>query len=313
VRTIVCKAKLTDKQADELGGVFLNESHYDVLIRGESVRGLREDGSTLFVIVKNHIKPSLCVTARNALRLAARVSNNRGTAAGNVTKQDVLRLNQEIAEKGGKSFYTVTKTGMLTKVLQDGTISKTSYAKPVESGIAGFFDRSPRNPYCRLTSYNAEHADKFQSAVPFIQAVNSAFKEQEPVRYESQMKMIRETNRDFVIPDTAFTTITVNRNFRTACHKDAGDYHDGFGVLSVLQTGKYHGGFFVIPKYRVAVDLRTTDVLLADVHEWHGNTEITPITENWERISCVFYYREKMHECGSAAEELETAKRFRKI
>jgi hypothetical protein len=28
-----------------------------------------------------------------------------------------------------------------------------------------------------------------------------------------------------------------------------------------------------------------------------------------ERISCVFYYRERMHDCGTAAEELERAKR----
>jgi len=57
--------------------------------------------------------------------------------------------------------------------------------------------------------------------------------------------------------------------------------------------------------------MRTTDVLLVDVHEWHGNTEIIPGTDDWERISCVFYYREEMHECGSAVQErLRAASKF---
>lgn len=50
------------------------------------------------------------------------------------------------------------------------------------------------------------------------------------------------------------------------------------------------------------------DVLLADVHEWHGNTPLVPTRWPYERISFVFYYRAKMLECGSAAEELERAK-----
>ena len=38
------------------------------------------------------------------------------------------------------------------------------------------------------------------------------------------------------IPETAFSTITINRNFRTALHRDAGDYKDGFGNLTVINA-----------------------------------------------------------------------------
>ena len=35
------------------------------------------------------------------------------------------------------------------------------------------------------------------------------------------------------------------------------------------------GGCLVFPKYRIAVDIRSQDVLLCDVHEYHGNSPIT--------------------------------------
>jgi hypothetical protein len=50
------------------------------------------------------------------------------------------------------------------------------------------------------------------------------------------------------------------------------------------------------------------DVLLADVHQWHGNTPLI-LHPGAERISIVLYYREKMQYCGTESQELETAKR----
>ncbi len=47
---------------------------------------------------------------------------------------------------------------------------------------------------------------------------------------------------------------------------------------------------------------------MADVHEWHSNTPIIGIKGNYERISCVFYYRANMIYCGTAEEEVERAK-----
>jgi hypothetical protein len=118
------------------------------------------------------------------------------------------------------------------------------------------------------------------------------------------MEMIEQTKSDWVVPGTAFTTITVNMNFRTAVHKDAGDLKQGFGVLSVLEAGDYSGCYLVFPQYRVAVDMRSADVLLCDVHEWHGNTPLVGKKGKYQRISVVLYYREKMFKCGTAEEEL---------
>ena len=75
--------------------------------------------------------------------------------------------------------------------------------------------------------------------------------------------------------------MTINRNFRTAIHQDAGDY-GGYASLSVIEEGKYHGGYFVLPQYRIAVDLRHGDYLVCDVHQYHANTELFETPEDKE-------------------------------
>jgi hypothetical protein len=126
----------------------------------------------------------------------------------------------------------------------------------------------------------------------------------------------------YQIADTAFSTLTVNMNFRTALHKDAGDYSEGFGNLSVIEWGRYHGGETLFPRFGVGVNLRTGDFVAMDVHEWHVNAPIhetkedaaynktlpdirtrDPSTgvigsqERYQRLSFVCYFREKIAEC----------------
>lgn len=308
MNTIEIVPKLTDRQADRLGGTFLDDSHHDMVFN-ESVRITKPDGSLLAILIKNAIDPALCLVARDCLRKAALKSENRGLAAGIVSEEEVEARNKELEAGGHRSRFVREKNGRLYQIINGKIKSNVAVSPKVKSGIVGFFDRNARFPYCRQTKYLVENSAEVQKSLPFIERVDQVFREHAPERYQAQLEIVRRTHPDFVINKTAFTTITVNRNFRTACHQDAGDYRPGFGVLSVLQTGKYAGGLFVIPKYRVAFNMRTTDVLLADVHEWHGNTEIIPQTPKWERISCVFYYREKMSECGSAVEELQRARK----
>ena len=120
--------------------------------------------------------------------------------------------------------------------------------------------------------------------------------------------MADKTSADFRINGTAFTTVTVNKNWRTRAHYDAGDYKQGFGVMTCMRAGRYRGGQLIFPGFRVAVDMRTGGVCLADVHELHGNAPIEGVEGKYERVSCILYYRAKMIECGTAAEELDRAK-----
>lgn len=187
-----------------------------------------------------------------------------------------------------------------TKRMVQKYICQTTYANGVLSGIAGWFDRYPRIPYGRATSYTANNPEKFALAYPFLQHLAKGFKELLPWRYENQMKAARKLDPRFLVPETPFTTITVNNTFRTAAHYDAGDLNAGLSnLLTLSNDGRYSGGYLIAPEYRVAVNVRPGDMLLINNHEvMHGNTPIV-CEEGSERISLVCYFREKMLELGS--------------
>lgn len=192
------------------------------------------------------------------------------------------------------------------KRVKDKLTSLTTYAATVFSGIAGFFDRYPRIPYGRATSFTSHKPDKFAMGFPFLQSLSRGFSELLPNRYAKQKEACDKLDQRFVIPKTVFTTLTVNKTFRTAAHRDAGDLNEGFSNLTVVSNnGKYRGGYLVLPEYRVAVNIRPGDLLLINNHEGiHGNTEMIIEDPEAERISFVSYFREKMLELGSWEYEL---------
>jgi hypothetical protein len=197
---------------------------------------------------------------------------------------------------------TMTKEGMIyeAKRIVDTYVCATTYANGVFSGIAGWFDRYPRIPYGRATSYTARHPDKFAKSFPFLQQLAKGFKDLLPQRYAAQMEAASKIDKGFLVPETPFTTVTVNKTFRTAAHYDAGDLNEGLSnLLTLSNDGKYTGGYLIAPEYRVAINPRPGDLLLINNHEvMHGNTPIV-CEEGSERISLVVYFREKMLELGS--------------
>ena len=180
-------------------------------------------------------------------------------------------------------------------------ISDTTYANQVNSGIAGWFDRYPRIPYGRATAYTQHSFDKFKMSFPFLQTLDRGFAELLPTRHAAQREAADKIDPAFLVPETVFTTITVNKTFRTAAHRDAGDFTNGLSNLLVLSNnGNYSGGYLILPEVRVAVNVRPGDLLLVNNHEYiHGNTPIIINDEVSERISLVCYLREKMLELGS--------------
>lgn len=286
MKIYTAEPKLTDEEAKALAGTLLDDSSYDLLLDHEGeVR--RPDGSLLVKLAKKRLSTSSVQRAFNALREAATPTNNRGMAAGKMPD--------------GKTRFVRER--------KDGKPSNTNLAKEVNSGVVGYFDRQQRFPYCRQTAFNMEKPEKFETALPMFQEVDRLFAAEVPDRYAAQKAFIERTHPAYVIHGTAFTTVTVNRNWQTAVHTDAGDLKEGFGVMSAIRAGEeFQGCYLCFPQYRVAVDMRTTDVCFADVHEWHGNTGIKGFPGRWTRLSMVFYYREKMQHCGSPDEELERAK-----
>ena len=193
----------------------------------------------------------------------------------------------------------------------------------VASNPIGFYEESSNfcKLPCRLTHFTRTNYDKYKEGLPFIQRIDQMFQKLIPDGYQKQLDQANKKPH-LKIPETAFSTITINRNFRTALHRDAGDYKDGFGNLTVIERGKYHGGYTIFPQFGVAVDVRNGDFLAMDVHQWHSNTPIHETNEDrkynekldpafkdnpevgtvgiynkYTRLTFVCYLREKIAKC----------------
>lgn len=275
---------MTEEETANLEKTFVNESHYNQIVDYDCDCHT-PNGQPLFFFRKNYIDYDVLKNAYKSMETAATATNNRGAASGGITKDAILKSGQR-----SKVHYQYDE--------------ETGEKKKDLSGIAGYFDRSAHFDFCRTTAFTKKNLDKFQIAMPLIKKVNQGFEELVPDRYKKQLAMAKGTNRNYVIKDTAFTTITVNKDFRTAIHTDDGDYKYGFGNL-VAYCKDIEPVYFVMPRYKIAIDLRTCDLLLADVHQYHGNSPIIKKSKDAVRLSFVMYYREKMIKCKSPSEELK--------
>jgi hypothetical protein len=287
VEIIKLKPNLSDNQVDKLKGTLLSEKDYNTLVTYNADVYCEETGQCVAKFRKKVIPSNIASNAYNALKSVAISSSNRGISGGSMN------------DKGTFSEQRIKK---------DGTKSNTALVDAVASGIIGYFDRNPRTPYCRQTAFNEKQFNKFKKAYPIIKFVDRAYAQLMPEQYKLQRDEADKTAQDFVINDTAFTTVTVNKNWQTAVHTDAGDFEKGFGNLVALRKGRYVGGYFVVPKWGVAFDLQNSDLLLVDVHQWHGNTPIKILDEDAKRISLVMYYRKNMIHCGTSEQETDRAK-----
>jgi hypothetical protein len=188
-------------------------------------------------------------------------------------------------------------------------ISSGAYAKGlakkvnIYTNIVGYFDKmSPRQKFLlkqkgiplglqvRETRFNQEQPEVFKTnLLPLIQDIDKSYKKYVPNKYKLQRKKADQT--PFRIEDTSFTTVTVNINFKTTIHKDAGDDPEGFGNLVVIEDGEYEGGQTCFPQFGIGVDVRQGDVLFMNVHEFHGNLPIVPISKDARRMAIVSYLR----------------------
>ena len=307
VKKIVVSKK-TD-YVDEYKGEFMDESliHGDIIdfdcdvYKPADIEGHQE---LLFKFRKNVIDESLWRPCMEGLHHSLRWSDNRGTAAGAVSKENFTHPNNKPGdtrkfyfdpnEKEGEKHFT------RSVIRQDGSISDTKYANKVLGSIVGYFDRYVRFPYCRETSFNRDYFEQYKRSVPMLQRCSDLMEELTPEKFEVQRQAV-ERCKDFAIEGTVFTTVTVNKNFQTAGHYDAGDLNDGLTILFTLGSD-WEGGYLLYPKWGAAVDMQPGDFLITNVHgELHGNTPIRLNEDNPDsmRMSCVLYVRELMNQCGT--------------
>jgi len=300
VKKFIVEKKMSDESIAKREGDYFDSKSYDIILRSDADVFYIKDGKEVPLIkFRKAVFPNnLCHIGLNNLREAAKkFHDNRGAAAGKVMISKLPTYANDPKKWKSKSTFRVT--GYYSK--ESGKFVNNSIGNLSQSNIIGYFDRADRNlgkdaPKCRTTAFTSQQVSKWKAVLPFIKCIDAQFKELLPDRHKIQLNRARKTKR-WQILNTAFSTLTINHNWRTALHKDKGDLNEGFGNLIVLEEGNYKGGETGFPQFGVAVDVRHGDFLGMDVHEWHCNTKI--IGKNYTRLSLVAYLRESMIECAN--------------
>ena len=361
-KTLFVKKLFTDEEIAKREGTWFEESdiHYPIVSTNTDIYRVDDDGNKhlLLKFRKNCIPQELTQVGWDSYKDLAKASRGRGASAGpiNTTSQywgkrklvdtkkwstgylnpkglelhdlyshfELSALKMKCDELEIKYSEDISKDDCLRLLIkkQDG-ISKMKVNNQVASNPIGFYEAGKNfaDLPCRLTHFTRTNFEKYNDGLSFIQKIDQLFKRLIPDAHERQSERAN-LKPHLKIPKTCFSTVTINRNFRTAMHRDAGDFKGGFGNLTVIERGKYHGGYTIFPQYGVAIDLRNNDFVAMDVHQWHCNTPLyeteedkefnetlepsfkdnpevgtAGIYEKYTRISFVCYLREKIAKC----------------
>tara|TARA_B100000900_G_scaffold405622_1_gene415479 strand:- start:236 stop:1390 length:1155 start_codon:yes stop_codon:yes gene_type:complete len=361
-KVLIVKKLYSDEEIKSKEGHWFDEKDikYPIVNSNTDVYRLDDEGNKhlLLKFRKNCIPDKYIELAWNSYKDLAKASRGRGASAGHIdtnsqywgkrklvdTKKwstgylnpkglemyDLLshlnidELRSKCEELSIKIKDDLSKKDLINIIIKkSGGVSKMKVNNQVASNPIGFYESGKNfaDLPCRLTHFTRTNFEKYNDGLPFIQYIDKLFNKLIP---ESHNKQLLRANQKphLKIPETSFSTVTINRNFRTAMHRDAGDFREGFGNLTVIERGQYQGGYTIFPQYGVAIDLRNNDFVAMDVHQWHCNTPMYETKENklynesiepafkdnpevgtagiyekYTRISFVCYLREKILSC----------------
>ena len=320
MNTLFIDSKLSEEQCKEMKGKYVTESDYDLLITSDTDVYDAVTKEPILKFRKRAFAPEILDVAWKHTKHLAKSSRGRGAASGPIDPDAQYWKKKDIywSQKwSAKYMVKDKKTGLMKESLMK--VNNEVASNPI--GYYGATNSMGLDMPCRLSHYTKTHFEDFEQSHSFFKEVSNNYQHLMPNKFKAQWN--RSRINQFHIKETPFSTVTINRNFRTAVHKDSGDF-GGWASLTVLEEGKYHGGYFVLPRYRIAIDLRHGDYLVADVHQFHANTEIYETPEDKEyndahpssfkdnlevgvlglnnrftRLSYVFYLREDIIKCKS--------------
>jgi len=361
IKKLIVNKVLSDEYMKSIEGTWIDESHmkYPVLNESTDVYYLDENNKEKLLLKfrKGVITDNEIRLGWKAYKDLAKPSRGRGASAGPINidgqywskrtlvnnkkwmtnyltplgtelkeKYENLNLDELINISSELELNTedLNKEDIIMNILKkQGGVSKMKVNNQVASNPIGFFDADNKmcNLPCRLTHFTRVNFEKYQEGFPFLKKIDQLYKGLTPEAHKRQLDRANQKPL-FKISDTSFSTVTINRNFRTALHRDAGDFREGFGNLTVIERGKYHGGYTVFPQFGVGINLRNNDFVAMDVHQWHSNTPMyetnddkaynesiqkvykdnpnvgtAGLYELYTRISFVCYLREKLIKC----------------
>lgn len=284
----------TDDELNDKLAEYIEKDDIEHYINDTHI-GYDENGEILFYFIKNFFTDKEIDDVMPTIEKASTfiVSLGRGQASGKLDMSNPLWAkslkNIKLEDKNYHNKYTLNPEG----------ISKRKYKlnNPVHSNLVGYYEKPLVNfkktiktqPKCRQTQFTARHKELYRNIIPYMERISGEMATKLPHHYGKQNQFI-EKHRER-IGNSCYSTITINKNFRTAIHIDKGDFKDGIGTITT--AGDFTGGEFCLVDYKVAIDVKPNDLLFTCVHKHHANLPF-----KGTRYSMVSYVRENIKKCG---------------
>jgi hypothetical protein len=155
------------------------------------------------------------------------------------------------------------------------------------SGTVGLWRMAGRES--RLTAWSQGYPADWRRVRVLLRELDAVFRRECPNHYAARQEAV--LGCPYLIPNTTFTTATVNRDAASDAHLDKGNLLDGLEVVTALRAGSYTGGLLGIPRYLCAFDPHTGDVLMEDLRgELHTSTP-TRGAGPYEGLTVIAYAR----------------------
>jgi hypothetical protein len=246
-------------------------SHMDQTIDQDTVV-IAPDGKIIAVFLKGVIEPDFHSRAYKSWKTINELPDKRATAAGSLS---------------------------LPRIRKDGTLGERSAVpkrvlkvlkkQGVRHGMLGYLDATP-DKSCHKTPLTKNHPKMLDRNKTLIEMVDKLYEQYLRQTYATQWAEVEKVPR-WRLWDTAFTTIYLAKNFRTAYHRDSGNLK---GVMTALMPmGHFSGGELVLPRWRIAFALKPGDLLFFDPQQLHGNLPF-----EGKRLSAAFYCERRIADCG---------------
>ena len=259
----------------------------------------QDTGELIFTFKKKIIGEDLYNIDPKIVKHSQMLSYNRGSAGGVVNSKGLRRGMEKWkkkpecpCDKDGNPLPEGHEKHSSYFKYEDGRISKRQRSNSVSSQSIGGFDKSPQHP-CRLTFWTKHNLQAYESIFPLCSYISDTYFSYCPDKWLGQYEKYQNCPQDYVIPDTNFSTLTINCDFRTACHRDKGDCKAGLTAFTVKRLGDYRGGELCFPEYHLGLNVEEGDLLLFNPHTAHCNNPLV----GSGRMSFVLYLREKMDKC----------------
>lgn len=216
------------------------------------------DGSVMLCCKRAVYMPEESTQIWDLVRGAAQLSDQRGAAGGRLSTGNI-----PAGFRRRNSFTMRPTAGNYKKFI----------GNKVNSAVIGFTSRNTMSKWVR------QNPNRFQKLLDVLRTCSEHYQSLAPAEHRRQLARLGQDRPP--LPGTAFRSVYVNRNFRTALHKDKNTQHSEMGAMLVV--GNFIGGEIQFPEYGVEVALQAGDLLLFRPDMWHCNKPLT----SGERVSLV--------------------------